>query len=116
MNDDEDQHHKEHQCGVKDIYEHFRRKEITVAPLGILDNTGNRPDKDQDTRCIQGVQVLSPGDTIGHRLCGGMGGNSCVEDDGTDHEETEEENLDDKTTDDDIVSSVLRAFCQYSSA
>ena len=116
MNNNKHQHHKEHQRGIKDIDKHLHRKKITVTPLDILGNTENRPDENQDARCIQGVQVLLPGDTISHGLCGGMGGNSGLENDGADHEESEEENLDDETADDDVVSGVLRAVCQDSSS
>lgn len=45
MNNDKDQHHKEHECGIKYIDKHFRRKEITVIPLDILGNTENRPNE-----------------------------------------------------------------------
>lgn len=59
--------------------------------------------------------MLPPGNTIGHGLCGGVGGNPGLEDDGTDHKEAEEDDLDYETADDDVVSGVLRAFCQDSS-
>ena len=104
MNVLKDEYGDEHQQSIKDIDVRLMLHQIPVVSLKILNHTNHRTNQNQNARDVESNHVASP---QVFQLDGpgcGCFVHTCVKDDGTDREQTEEDDLHEETTNDDVFA------------
>lgn len=104
---DQDTQYQEHGNRIEDIDESFVGDHVSLLSLDILDKPHNGANKNQEARCVQREEVLSPWD---HRRFGAhsrVSVNATLEDDGDHKEDAEEDDLYEKSADDDILACII---------
>lgn len=104
MNPAEENQDEKHQQPIEYPHERFMSEEVSVIPLSKLNNSEDRPDKNQRARNVECVQMFLPrkldvADSLGRVFV-----HTCVEFVGNDDEEAEDDDLDDKTGDNNVLA------------